>query len=666
MKNGLQLRIILGTIAVLLFITVLVAGVAVCTARIFLEESARRDAEQRHAGITQMIEMYARRAQAQANSLARHSLVVEAVENRNARDLFDIATPIMQAGELDYLVFTDAQGFVIAPTHAQGKAGDPAESIAGQAHIGQALQGKSFAGLEEGRDIKLLMCAGAPLYDRAGVLIGAVSTGYVLSKDAIVDKAKEMLGAEFTLFVGSEGVATTLTGTEGKPMRGAVLDNPAIEQTVLQEGRTYHGFHSVDQVRYTAFYAPLTGANGKVIGMVYTGISTAAMEQLLAGLSGRVAVVALAVGLLMFMVILIFTRPLIRSLRMILKKVREVAAGDMGTFPLEIRGRDEIGQLAGAVNTLLANLRDLIIQTASPAEQVAVSSRQLTDIAGQMALAAGQIAASTTQVEQESTIQAQSVDSVSRVVEQMSGSIEELMQKAEGVAAASGEAAAAVCEGGKAIDPVAGQMSVIARRVAHSAQVVMGLGERSREIGQMINRIAGIAGQANSLALSTALEAARLGEQGRGFVTAAGEAAELAEQTQEAVGQIAALLEDMQDETRQAAGDMKDETQEIRAGINDLCEVGLSVDRTVDLAREVSEQVRAICAVLLRMDTERLQIISTMQQIEKSSIGTANQAWMLSATTGEQSASIGEITVFSQTLAKIAEELHSNLRKFNI
>lgn len=134
--------------------------------------------------------------------------------------------------------------------------------------------------------------------------------------------------------------------------------------------------------------------------------------------------------------------------------------------------------------------------------------------------------------------QVKAVGQAANVIEQMLANIQHVATSINSAADVSSETATAAKTGEKAIDSAIRQMGNIEKTVIDSAQVVVKLGDRSKEIGQIVDTISGIAGQTNLLALNAAIEAARAGEQGRGFAVVAEEVRKLAEQSQGATKQI--------------------------------------------------------------------------------------------------------------------------------
>ncbi|MDR3561134.1 MAG: methyl-accepting chemotaxis protein [Negativicutes bacterium] len=665
-RHSLQFRVLAGIMVSLVGIAVIIAGFSVYTTWSFLRENALQAVDKRYQGMNAMLEVYKTNSLGHAKVFARNPAIIDAVKRRDAQGLFAITTPLMKDGNLDYMVITDPKGFAIIRTHEPGKIPKPDDNIANQVNIAQAMAGKAFVGIEEGKVVKLSVRAGAPLVDENGVLVGVLSTGYVISQNGIVDNAKKMFGSEFTLFLQNERVATTLMDTGGKRLTGTSLDNQAILKTVLSDGKTYLGANQILGQDYATAYGPLMGADGKVIGMVFTGISSSSVADVTKTLVGRIVGVTVIALVLVIGVAVFFIRRMLNPLQLILGKIMEVAAGKLTGGSLDIRSRDEIGVLAGGCNTMLTNLRDLIRRVAQSAELVAASSEELMASADQSALAANQVAATIAQVADGTDKQVDTVNATTGIVDQIAARIEEMAVHTQVMADTSNKAASAAQDGGKTVDKAVSQIGNIEKSVTHTAQLVTSLGDRSREIGQIIDVISGIAGQTNLLALNAAIEAARAGEQGRGFAVVADEVRKLAEQSQEATKQIATLIGDIRRDTDKAVGAMEEGTREVRIGTEVINTAGRSFAEIATLVQDLSGQVGQFSAAIQLMTGDGKQIVVSMQAIEAISKDTADGAQTVSATTEQQSAAMEEIAVSSQALARMAEELQKVVRQFEI
>ncbi|MEM5768374.1 MAG: methyl-accepting chemotaxis protein, partial [Bacillota bacterium] len=339
--------------------------------------------------------------------------------------------------------------------------------------------------------------------------------------------------------------------------------------------------------------------------------------------------------------------------------------GDLN-FSEMIVNEDEVGQLTLEFGKLVKNIRQMVAGVQSGAEQVAASSQQLSASAEQSAVVSGQIASSITAVAQGADQQLQAVTDTLGVVEHISASVQQIAANSAFVTASADKAAKEAAEGGKVIELAVGKMADIEKTVNQSAAVVGQLGERSQEIGKIIDTIAGIAAQTNLLSLNAAIEAARAGEQGRGFAVVAEEVRKLAEQSQEAAKHIAELIGSIQSDTGNAVASMVDGTREVRAGSDMVNAAGQAFGRIIGLIAEVSRQISDISRALDQQARDSQEIVVGVRGIDKISRDASAQTQTISAATEEQSATMEEIASSSRVLAELAEKLQVSVQQFSV
>ena len=341
-----------------------------------------------------------------------------------------------------------------------------------------------------------------------------------------------------------------------------------------------------------------------------------------------------------------------------------IAKGDLTVEKIAIQSKDELGLLAEAFNTMVSNLTQLIRQIQANVELVAASSEQLNASSEQSAQAANQVASSIVEVAQGAEKQQLVVESASTIVKQMSENISLIAANANAVSEQSALTAGTAQEGGQAVQNAVTQMTELEIVVNSSAKVVTDLGERSKEIGQIVNTISGIAGQTNLLALNAAIEAARAGEQGRGFAVVAEEVRKLAEQSQVAAKQIEDLIRDIQNETDKAVQAMGAGTSKVKIGTNVVNEAGTAFQKIVDMIAELSQQVSEISVAIQNTDGGSQQIVSAVRDIAVLTNTVTGETQTVSAATEEQSAAMQEIASSSQSLSQMASELQAAIGKF--
>jgi len=386
-------------------------------------------------------------------------------------------------------------------------------------------------------------------------------------------------------------------------------------------------------------------------------VVTASVMMTGLGVSALLIVIALGVTV---------ARMVARPLKEVAATVSEVAAGNLAAGLVAVDSRDEAGEVATAINAMTENLRALIKQVAGTAEQVAASSEQLNASADQAALTSNQVAESISGVAQGSAAQLKAVEESSAAVEQMSATVELVTANASVVAETSAQAAEAAARGTDQISSAVRQIANIEKTVAESARIVETLGERSKEIGQIVDTISSIAGQTNLLALNAAIESARAGEAGRGFAVVAEEVRKLAEQSQDASKQISELIGAIQADTEQAVAAMHQGTSAVRIGSEVVNKAGDAFQEILAAVGRVSDQAGQMSQAIAEMAGGSEKIVASMKEIDAVSKANVEETQNVSAATEEQSATMEEIAASSQGLATIAQDLQTAIRRFTI
>ena len=350
--------------------------------------------------------------------------------------------------------------------------------------------------------------------------------------------------------------------------------------------------------------------------------------------------------------------------RLIAQAASEITHGNLALNDIAVKSSDELGQLAGSFNQMKGNLRHVIEQVAHAAQQVTASSQQLTASAAHSTLAANQVASSIFDMAQGAQMQLTTFTETTVAVQQMSVGIQQIATNANIVAGKSSQASETATNGSKSIEKAISQMAQLEKTVNTSAQVITKLGEQSKEIGQIVGTISGIAGQTNLLALNAAIEAARAGEQGRGFAVVAEEVRKLAEQSQEAAKKIAQLIGEIQGDTEEAVIAMNQGTNEVKIGAQVVDVAGKSFQDIAQLVLEVSTQIKDISSAIQQIADGSQVIVVSVKEIDSVSKKTSEETQTVSAATQEQSASMEEIASSSQLLGEMAQNLQEVVSKF--
>lgn len=499
-----------------------------------------------------------------------------------------------------------------------------------------------------------------PVKDQGGKLTGMVLQAVNL------ETLQNYLGQ---VKVGATGVAAIISqdGTLiAHTNRNLVKEQKKIADDLMnrlkgQPGRLVH-YTDLAGRDSVALVTTINNTNWLVITSLPTSEFTAGFYASLVWMLAALAAGLILVGLIGWRYLLKTLQPI----EVLVHEAAKVAQGDLSLTTLKITSKDEVGRLAQSFEQMASNLRGLMRQVTAATEQVAASAEQLHAGAEQSAQAANQVAVSISSTSEGIEKQTTGVANVLALVENITQGSQEGAEAAVQAAKITTEAVASTVAGSNAVDNAIVQMNQIQRTVESSAEAVAELGNRSKEIGVIVDTISGIAAQTNLLALNAAIEAARAGEQGRGFAVVAEEVRKLAEQSQIAAKQISELIRDIQDRTDQAVVAMTAGTAEVQKGNDVVNQAGASFTEIQHQIEEVAAITQKIAQGLTNAVEASKQVLAATQEVDEIGRDIAGQAQNISAATEEQSASMEEIAASSQSLANIAAELQKAVRKFTI
>jgi methyl-accepting chemotaxis protein len=382
------------------------------------------------------------------------------------------------------------------------------------------------------------------------------------------------------------------------------------------------------------------------------------IEMIQIGLIVLATVVSALVGWLV-------ARSIVTPLRMVVNAADGMAQGLLNQ-KVELERKDELGQLALSFNQMSLNIRALIEQVKKAGDQVATSSEQLSESAEQTKQAVNHITLTIQEVATGAEAQVQGSEESAKAMEEMAIGIQRIAEKSSVVLDASVETVKEAEKGNDSIQIAVRQMDSISHSVNNSASVIKLLGERSKEIGDIVQVITSISSQTNLLALNAAIEAARAGEHGRGFAVVAGEVRKLAEQSRKSAEQITGLIQKMQEGTTQAVSAMEDGTREVKTGIVTVHQAGEAFERIVKAAQRVAEQIEEVSASSEQMSASSQQVTASVEEITTIAKESAEGTQNIASASEEQLASIEEISASSDALNKMAQELKEVIGKFKV
>lgn len=406
----------------------------------------------------------------------------------------------------------------------------------------------------------------------------------------------KLSGAEWVLVYDKNGDLLVASRDGQPPVSRQEL------QGIAQHPNGRHQVRVLPEGRSLSYYYPILSGE-KLMGTVEIMTSLSGFDRQVRMTRWALLFSALVgIGGTVLLVSLVLSKLIIRPIRETQERMQDIAEGE-GDLTRRLRegSSDEIGKMARGLNAFLERLHGMVLQLAQTSGRVASASEELAVSAADLAQGAEEQSAKTGQV--------------ASAVEEMSASVVEVAKNASGAAQAAKEAATVAQRGGEIVARTVSGMEAIAKSVEHVGGIIRALGKRSDQIGEIVSVIDEIADQTNLLALNAAIEAARAGEQGKGFAVVADEVRRLAERTGKATKEIAEMIRAIQAEATGAVDSMESGQGEVRAGVELANQAGRALTEIVGMVERMTAQVQQIAAAAEQQSTSSEEISSNVEAV---------------------------------------------------
>ena len=622
--------------------------------------------------VDRQIEVYERTFLEMAQSQAVRDVVIDAIADGDMQKLQQLGHTFLDAGKADLIVFTDATAKVLARGHAD-RAGD---SIANQQGVGRALAGQGCFMIESGTAAGFSIRAYAPV-TRNGTVIGVVVVGRKLEGDtALVDRIKQDLGAEVTIFENATRITTSIMAG-GKRAVGTRLDNPEIVGKVLRGGETYFGANEIFGRAYRTVYTPIKSGE-KIVGMLFVGVDISGALASRDAVIRNIGLVGLACMILFGLVAWLMSNSLTRPLLQCVDFAHAVSKGRVDQT-LEVRQNDETAILAAALSQMARDIKARMDEVAKAKEQAEAEAAhaegerikaeqaqrqaetakaegmlhaagQIEGVVEALSAASQQLAAQIEQAHRGAEDQSRQADDAANSMEQLNSTVLDVAKNASQAATTTEQARTKAEEGAAVVNEAVVGISGVADQSRLLKQDMADLGRRAESIGAIMEVISDIADQTNLLALNAAIEAARAGEAGRGFAVVADEVRKLAEKTMTATKEVGAAIRGIQEGTQSNVVNFDRAVASVGEATDLAKRSGEALAAIVGLVEAAADQVRSIATAAEEQSAASEEIGRTVDQINRISGETAQAM-------GQSSRAVEELAGQSRALQALITEM---------
>ncbi len=417
------------------------------------------------------------------------------------------------------------------------------------------------------------------------------------------------------------------------------LDTPAVRAALSGESG-FTVFSDYRDVPVLSAYAPLDikGLNWGIlseIDQVEALASEAALTSRLNSTSGAIAVIMIALALLAGWFGAQRFSQSINALQRLIVEIERDADLSRG---IDVHARDETGEMASALNAMFQKFRSTVCRIVQASESLTAAARKVADTTAETNAGLDE--------------QRRETDQVAAAMDEMSATVKEVSASASGAAEAAKRAKEGAETGNQLVARAMQDINSLADGVERTAAVVHELDSHSERIGAVLDVIGGIAEQTNLLALNAAIEAARAGEQGRGFAVVADEVRTLASRTQQSTQEIQTIIEQFQAGTRDAVAAMEQSREQARENVEQAAKAAQALGDITSAVTEITEMNDLIASAASEQSTMTDGVSASMVSIAQVAERTAERA---SGTTRE-----------TERLSDLAGELVTLVKQFKV
>ncbi|MFC7063742.1 methyl-accepting chemotaxis protein [Halobacillus seohaensis] len=377
-------------------------------------------------------------------------------------------------------------------------------------------------------------------------------------------------------------------------------------------------------------------------------------------------IISIAVVIVGIVSALLMANSITKPIKRVVDRMKEIAEGDISQDEIIVKSKDEVSQLAEAINEMQRSLNEVIHHVSYTSDRVSSQSEELTQSANEVKEGSDQIASTMQELSAGAESQANGATDLTDKMSEFVQQIVEANRNGKSVSETTTEVLSMTEEGRQLMKTSIGQMHNIDEIVKDAVEKVKGLDQQSKEISKLVQVIEGIAEQTNLLALNAAIEAARAGEHGKGFAVVADEVRKLAEQVTHSVGDITEIVQNIQSQSGTMVDSLEHGYKEVGEGTKQIEVTGETFETINASVSEVVNKVQSISTNLETIVGNSNDMNASIEEIASVSEESAAGVEQAAASAQQSNSSMEEVSHSADELAQLSEQLTKQVSQFKV
>lgn len=488
------------------------------------------------------------------------------------------------------------------------------------------------------------------------------------ARESLLDSLVKDTDNDCTLFYDKTRRATTLINKETNERMLGSDASETVYETVVKQGGVVEAYDlEINGENYYAYYRPLKGRSGQVVGMYFAGCPSAGVNGFINRQAALLIVSALVVSAAALVIIMISALAIRKGIRLTNHAVIGLADGDLNVniAGLVLKRSDELGDMARGVQTLREELRQVMSKVKESSEVLNNAGRELSSMASQTSITADDIGHAVEDISKGAVSQAEEIEMASSRINEMGGIIERIVDSVGTLDVTAGNMKMAGDRSVSIINDLSHSNDRTMSAIERIGRQVNATNESANKISEAIEIITNIAEETNLLSLNASIEAARAGEQGKGFAVVANQIQKLAEQSNESAQRIAEIIKELLQDSENTVAVMNevqeivDEQQEkLRETQSQFNDVSRGIDSSTDETSGIKDQTT-------HCDSARNKVVDVITNLSAISEQNAASTQETTASMQELNATINLLAESAGNLTKLSEDLEERISFFH-